>query len=182
MKILLIDNGTKLLTKLQDLIPGSEVTKGWKEIVPSDINNFDLVILSGSSSSSVVWNHQDFENEVQLIKETKKPIIGICFGCELIAYAFGGSLKQITQEHRGIREIEILDIELFKDKKIRVYEHHKWIIDKIPEHFVVLAKSVDGPEAIRHMTLPIYGLQFHPENFVDETEGDELFLTLLSHF
>lgn len=180
MKILLIDNGTSLLAKLEDLIPGAEIVKKWDEEFNAE--EFDMVVLSGSKDSSVVWNHELFQKEINLIQKTKKPLIGICFGCELIAYAFGGKLKELREVHKGIREIEFLSLDLSSEKKVKVYEHHKWIIESLPEPFVVLAQSSEGPELIKHKTLPIYGLQFHPENFTVETSGDEIFRTLLSKF
>ncbi len=182
MKVLLIDNGTSLLDKLQELIPGIEIIKKWNNILDSDLNYFDLVILSGSSNSSVVWQHEDFKDEINLIRSSKVPLIGICFGSELIAYSFGGSLRELTTRHKGIRSINIVDDFGFHKPVISVYENHRWIIDKMPQEFSVLAKSDDGPEAIKHINLPIYGLQFHPENFVDITEGDEFFLGILSKF
>lgn len=62
MRILPIDNGTKLLSELQSLIPGHEITKRWDDVSPSDANNCDLIILSGSNAS-VVWNYSDFKND-----------------------------------------------------------------------------------------------------------------------
>ena len=182
MKILLIDNGTKLLKKLEVLIPGVEVVKKFGNINPWDTDEYDLIVLSGSVGFSVLYNHNKFQKEINLIKSSTKPIIGMCFGCELVAYAFGGELKELSYRDKGIREIHIIDRKLFKKKTIKVYEGHRWVVSKLPPHFKVIAKSDEGIEAIKHETLPIYGFQFHPENFVDEAEGDELFLQLLSSF
>ena len=182
MKVLLVDNGSSLLDKLQSLIPVAEITKKWFEVSAEDACGYDLIVLSGSSTYSIIHDYQYFKGEVELVRNTKTPIIGICFGLELIVRAFGGRLKEIPKQLHGIREIELMNQELFKAPKIKVYENHRFVISKLPENFVILAKSHDGPEVIKHKDLPIYGLQFQPENFVEETEGDELFLKLLSKF
>lgn len=148
------------------------------DISDLNVSEFDFVILSGSRDSSVVWQHDDFQDEISLIRSLQIPLIGICFGCELIAYSFGGTLKELPIRHKGIRSIKITDNNFYSKSEISVYENHRWIIDKMPEGFKVLACSDDGPEAIKHSNRPIYGLQFHPENFVDETEGNEVFLKL----
>jgi GMP synthase (glutamine-hydrolysing) len=127
-----------------------------------------------------LFDHKDFVQEIELIKSTKKPIIGICFGCELIVYAFGGKLKALDQPHSGVREIEVTNKDYSNNDKISVYEHHGYIIDELPIGFSVLAKSPDGPEAIKHDSLPIFGLQFHPENFVHNNDGKEVFTKIFN--
>lgn len=180
MKILLIDNGTTLLNKLKELIPGEEIIRTFDNF-NNDTTDFDLVILSGGSKYQLRDNEEKFQKEIGFIKNTKIPIVGICFGYELIVTAFGGTLKELNENKRGMYEVQVLDNNLGKGI-IRVYESHRWVVDTLPDIFEVLAVSNDGPEIIKHKEKLIYGLQFHPENFVEETEGDELFLKLLSQF
>ena len=181
MKVLLVDNGTTLLRKLCELIPGAETVDLAERFSVSEGNNYDLVILSGSSKEQLVGNESDFKNEIAFIKSSRRPIIGICFGCELIVSAFDGTLRELATPSKGIKEISIVRPGLFDGKTlVSVFENHRWAISALPEHFELLAKSADGPEIIRHKSLPIYGFQFHPENFVDTTEGDWLFLSLFS--
>lgn len=173
MKILLIDNGTTLISKLEKLIPGHEFVHSFEDI-PEDTDSFYLIILSGGSRYTLVGNEDKFSKEIKLVRESVKPIIGICFGYEIITIAFGGKLKELSGEKKGIYEIDVLDKGI-SNRPINVYESHRWVIDELPEVFEVLAISSDGPEIIKHKELPIWGLQFHPENFVDETDGDEVF-------
>lgn len=181
MKILVVDNGTRLLGKLEKLSSLFGTVEKTNKINSLHAEGYDLVILSGSSTSSVLYGHDEYAEEINLIRSGGVPVIGICFGCELIAYAFGGELKELTARHHGIKEIEILSgVFKEKNKKVSIYENHRWIISKVPEEFEVIAMSPEGPEGIRHKSLPLYGLQFHPENFVDETEGDELFGELIA--
>ncbi len=180
MKILLIDNGTTLLNKLRELIPGEEITHTFDNF-DTDTTDFDLVILSGGSKYQLMGNEDKFQKEIDFIKTTKIPIVGICFGYELIAIAFGATLKELSENKKGMYEVQVFD-EVLGKGIVRVYESHRWIVDTLPDIFEVLAVSNDGPEIIKHKEKIIYGLQFHPENFVEETEGDEVFLKLLSQF
>ncbi len=181
MKVLLIDNGTTLLEKLRTLIPGEEFVVRFDNLKMVNTDNFDLIILSGSHDNSIVWDGDKYIDEINFVKNTKKPLIGICFGFELIVKAFGGEINELENKDRGIREIEILNSNIYNKKTIKVYESHRWTVGKLPEFFDILAKSEIGSEIIKHKTLPIYGFQFHPENFVDELEGDEIFIKLFSN-
>jgi GMP synthase (glutamine-hydrolysing) len=176
MSILLIDNGTTLLKKLEQLIPGKEVVHTFQDF-PEDLTGFDLAILSGGSKFQLMGNEEKFSKEIDFIKNSNIPIIGICLGFEIIALAYGAILRELAQNKSEIYEIEIIEEDLSR-RKINVCESHKWVVDTLPDIFEILAISEDGPEIIKHKTKPIYGLQFHPENMVDETEGDELFLRL----
>ncbi|OHA84051.1 MAG: hypothetical protein A2937_02555 [Candidatus Yonathbacteria bacterium RIFCSPLOWO2_01_FULL_47_33b] len=186
MRILLIDNGTTLLAKLQQLIPGEEVVLQPKNIPASEFDDFDLIVLSGSKDLTVMYDSEHFKKETALIQNTQTPIIGICLGCELIVTAFGGTVKRLDERHSGIRKINIVSGNAslgVKDGDVReVYEGHHWIIDETPKDFEVIAVSQDGPEIIRHTTRPIYGFQFHPENLIDQTAGDEMFMNLFTKF
>lgn len=180
MKVLLIDNGTTLLPQLRALIPGGETVRSAETFDPVEAATFDVVILSGSSAIPLHGNEAAYEAELAFVRETTKPLIGICFGAQVIAAAFGASLKEMPQRHKGINEIALVKEgrEVANAAKLRVYENHRWIMESVPEGFVVLARSADGPELIRHSTRPIWGMQFHPEHMVDKAEGDELFLTV----
>jgi GMP synthase-like glutamine amidotransferase len=180
MKILLIDNGTKLINELCALIPGHEYVVRPYEIGDIKSTEFDLIVLSGSSTSSVIFDGASFQNEVSLIRESTTPVIGICFGCELIAHAYGGTLNELSHPHTGIREIQFHGNELTEKERLNVYEHHRWILTGLPNEFEVLATSSDGIEAFRHRERPLYGLQFHPEKCGDDTETHRIFERLVA--
>ncbi len=179
MKILLIDNGTSLLNKLKTLIPGDEVVERFDAFHHADAAAYDLVILSGGSLFSLIGNEDKFAEEYACIRSGSKPIIGICFGFELVLTAFGGSLKKLQVKENGVKEIEIKDPRVYTKPFISVYENHEWGGDFIPETVDVLAVSAQGPEIIKHKEFPIYGMQFHPEHCVDTLEGDEVFFNIV---
>jgi len=182
MKVLLIDNGTTLLNKLEDLIPGQEIVHAWDDLSGVDYADFELIVLSGGSKFEIVGHENRLKDEMKIIKTSETPLVGICFGCELIAEAYGGILGKGKEDHHGIVEVEVLNQnEIFGGRKyLKVYEHHRWLIKTLPENFIALAKSADCFEAIKHKEKPIYGFQFHPEQLVEQTDGDEIFLNLFN--
>ncbi|XKT75449.1 MAG: type 1 glutamine amidotransferase [Patescibacteria group bacterium UBA2103] len=178
MKVFLVDNGTTLLEKLQKLIPGEEEVVCFDSFDSAAAQDADLVVLSGSSIGPLYGNEDKYKEEIEFIKNTDKPIFGICFGCELIVHAFGGTLKKLDEHEHGEVLVSVVDNkELFCGKdSFTAFENHRWGIDVLPEGFSTLAESEHGPEVIVDRKRNMYGIQYHPENQVEEHEADEVFL------
>src|SRR6185369_7629825 len=172
MKILLIDNGTKHLGKLKELLIGNDidVCKLFSKYPPHE--QYDLIVLSGGSQISVSAAPEIFKQEIDLIKNTKTPIIGICQGCEIVAHTFNSELAYLEHRTKRIKKIELLSNLFGLSQQIDVYEAHHFAIKKLGDELVELAKSNDGIEIFRHNNKQILGMQFHPEMFVDRTLGD----------
>lgn len=183
MRVTLINNGTKEPEKLYDLLCGHDVTSLTLEDALRALDiPADLIVLSGSSRFPIAYHPHEVSAEIELIQKTDTPIIGICYGAELLAVAYGGTLRDMGEKTHGVMSIAATaDPELFSGRtSFDAYEAHRWTIDTLPEELVVLAQSETGPEVIRHQTKMQYGFQFHPEKFCDETFGDEVFTTLLA--
>jgi GMP synthase-like glutamine amidotransferase len=72
----------------------------------------------------------------------------------------------MDQKEQGEKVFEILDSDMkekLHENDIKCYEAHWVRMVKVPENFDVLVKSNHGPEMIKHKTLSILGIQFHPE-------------------
>lgn len=113
----------------------------------------------------------------------EKPILGICLGHQAIGEVFGAKLVNLKEVHHGIQskiDITVPDEILFKNvsKQPLVGRYHSWIIsnEKFPDCLEVTARSEEGEiMALRHRTLPIRGMQFHPESILTP-EGKEMML------
>jgi GMP synthase-like glutamine amidotransferase len=107
-----------------------------------------------------------YEHEMQFIRKTDKPIVGICMGFEVISAAYGA---KITKMPKGVNEFKKLNttlkgIKKIKTRKLRQFEAHDWRVKTVPrKHFDVLAKSKTGVEILHHKKRPIIATQFHPE-------------------
>lgn len=178
MKILVVDNGTKYRRQIQRLLNGNKIkVVRYNSINLGLVNQYDLMVLSGGRPFPVVGNEKLYQKEINLIKNFQKPIIGICLGFELIAYAFGAHLEFFHQKEKGIIELEIVAPDpIFKNiPNVKVFENHRWVIKRLPDCLLELAHSKDGIEVFKHKKRLIYGFQFHPEMFVEKTCGDEIF-------
>jgi len=179
--IIVVDNGSKHTKKVLDLLSDQDV----KLVEPGRLNSteitgHELVILSGSRRVPVLWHNRHYKNELELIRRHRGPIIGICLGFELIAHAFGRPLHLLSRRIKGKRTIHATEAGLmyFDGKQqIDVYEAHRFAIRKLGREFEVLAQSRAGVEFARHVSRPIFGMQFHPEN--SGIAGHEIFVRLI---
>ncbi|MBN2008422.1 glutamine-hydrolyzing GMP synthase [candidate division KSB1 bacterium] len=95
------------------------------------------------------------------------PILGICYGLQLITYLLNGSVIRANHREYGHAQLTISsDDSFFKGihSPTRVWMSHGDKVEKLPADFTVLAQTKNSPyAAVRHNSRPIYGLQFHPE-------------------
>lgn len=183
MNILVVDNTTSYLPQLKNLLSKENFSVvPYSDLENTSIEEFDAIILSGGHQFSVEGNQNRFEKEISLIQNTQKPILGICFGFELISYAFGAKLELLQNKETGIINIEVIESDkIFSNiPNFQVYESHRWVVKETPDDLIALARSKDGIEAVKHKSRPIYGVQFHPEMFVEKTCGDEIFFNFLN--
>ncbi|HYB58700.1 MAG TPA: gamma-glutamyl-gamma-aminobutyrate hydrolase family protein, partial [Candidatus Acidoferrales bacterium] len=109
------------------------------------------------------------------------PILGICLGHQLIAEAFGGAVRKGATGGYANVTVEIIepdDILINMKPTIVTWASHADEVARIPNDFVKLARSaICEVEAMKHVSKPIYGVQWHPE--VAHTEAGN---TLLLNF
>ena len=100
----------------------------------------------------------------------KKPILGICLGHQAIAEAFGGKLDLAQRIMHGKTSMaeRLQDTPLLAGipKTHEIMRYHSIVISEMPADFDILSKTTDDHEimAIQHKTLPIFGMQYHPES------------------
>ncbi len=119
---------------------------------------------------------------VELIRAAahkKTPVFGVCFGLQAIGEAFGARVVHAPQPKHGKTSLMTHDSgALFRDVQspIVATRYHSLCLDEdtLPDELVVTARSEDGVvQAISHRTLPVHGVQFHPESVLSE-HGDRI--------
>ena len=184
-KILIIDFGsqvTKLIGRnVRDLGVYAEI------ITPNElkkIKNFHKVkglILSGGPSSVTSKKFQTIPKE---IFEKNLPILGICYGLQLIAKLFGGKIRpsktrrEFGRAYLIKKNVSKLTRNYLKNKKL-VWMSHEDAVVKLPPKFKIIASTKNSKMTIIENTQKkIYGVQFHPE--VTHTEnGKQIFKNFL---
>ena len=184
-KILIIDFGsqvTKLIARrVRDLGVYSEI------ITPEEvkkINDYSLIkgiILSGGPSTVT---KKKFQNIPKNIFKKKIPILGICYGLQLIAKLLGGKIKSAKKKREFgraflIKKNNSLLIKNFFNSNSSVWMSHEDAVVKLPRKFKIIASTKNSKLTIIENTKEkIYGIQFHPE-VTHTNNGKKIFKNFL---
>lgn len=104
----------------------------------------------------------------------KLPVLGVCLGHQSIGAAFGGDIIRAQQQMHGKTSVITTDQQgVFADlpAQFTVNRYHSLVIDRntLPECLTITATSEDGEiQGVRHKTLAVEGVQFHPESILTE--------------
>lgn len=133
--------------------------------------NPDLIFLSNGPGDPA-----DLNSIVEEVKKLvlKKPICGICLGHQLLARAFNGTTEKLKFGHRGSNHPVK---ELSTNKVYITSQNHGYYVKEVPSEFETTHVSVnDGTlEGMRHKTLPIMSVQYHPEASPGPKENNIIF-------
>jgi len=174
MRILIIDNYDSFTFNLQHYLEAeldASVTVVRNDAMSlAEVDAFDSLVLSpgpGLPEQAGITM-----SVIQAFKE-KKRILGVCLGHQAIGQAFGASLENLQMVHHGVSsELHIAKDDYLFDgipNQTPVGRYHSWVINKtsIPDCMEVIATDEMGEiMAIRHKTLDIRGVQFHPESIL----------------
>ena len=170
-KILIIDFGsqvTRLIARrIRDFGVYSEI------ITPEDLEkiinfkNIHGLIFSGGPSTVTKKFFPKIPKRVFFLNI---PILGICYGLQLIAKNFGGRIKSNTKKREYGRTLikkrrnSLLTEHFYKNQKSEVWMSHQDCVTKLPPDFYTVASSNSSKYAIlEHKNKSIFGIQFHPE-------------------
>lgn len=95
------------------------------------------------------------------------PILGICYGAQLMAYSLGGGMEKAKEREYGGRNLELVAQDALLEsvaQSSQCWMSHTYQVSSLPEGFVLLAKTKTCPfAAFGNEQKQLYGLQFHPE-------------------
>ena len=164
-KILVVDFGSQytqlIARRLRELNVYSEVCP-WDEI--PNLDSVDGFVLSGGPESSNIEGNPNISSN---IFETKKPILGICYGMQVLAFQEGGEIQNEGNKEFGYAKINLSNqTSLFinTSDSIDVWMSHGDKVISLPEGYETLASSDNSPiAAYQNLEKNYFGLQFHPE-------------------
>jgi GMP synthase (glutamine-hydrolysing) len=181
-KILIIDFGSQftqlIARRIRELGVFSEIISHKKINNKNIDNNTKGIILSGGPLNVYEIKRYSFDEK---IIQREIPILGICFGHQILSKINGGKVKQSKHREFGLANIlkkrdSLLTKNFFKGKKsIKVWMSHADEVSKLPKNFRVIASSLNSKFAIVEDKLKnFYGVQFHPE--VTHTENGKIII------
>tara|TARA_A100000164_G_scaffold372873_1_gene402841 strand:+ start:3633 stop:5195 length:1563 start_codon:yes stop_codon:yes gene_type:complete len=185
-KIIIIDFGsqvTKLIARrVRELGVYSEIYTIREVIKIKNLTGVKGFILSGGPST-VTKNK--YPNIPKWLFKNKIPILGICYGLQLIAKMCGGTIKSQKKRREFGRAIikkknkSLLIKNFFKSNKSSVWMSHQDAVTSLPKNFKTIASTTNSKfTIIENSERRLYGIQFHPE--ITHTEnGKEIFKNFL---
>jgi len=169
-KVLIIDFGsqvTKLIARrIRDLGVYSEIISSTKINELKEYKNIKGIIFSGGPSTVTKNKFQTVPKE---ILKKNIPILGICYGLQLISKLFGGKIKSSNKKREFGRAIlykkkNSLLTKNFFTSSTDVWMSHEDAVIKMPKNFNVIASTKESKfTVIENVKNKIYGVQFHPE-------------------
>lgn len=150
------------------------------EVVRNDKTSVEEVIADGPSGIMISPGPSDPDHAgicLPLIKaagEAKIPLIGVCLGHQALGQAFGGKVVRAPQPlHGKLSQITHTGTGLFQGipSPYTVTRYHSLIVerDSLPDCLAITAETEDGLiMGLSHKTLPVHGIQYHPESIATE--------------
>jgi GMP synthase (glutamine-hydrolysing) len=136
-----------------------------------------IVLSGGPSSVYAEGAPMPGEDVLDLLRGGKPPILGICYGMNVLNVAFGGEVARGEKKEFGPADVRIQRVDpllAIGGRTTRVWMSHGDRMTKLGPELEALATSDNSPyAAVRHRERPIYGLQFHPE-VTHSVEGKDI--------
>lgn len=166
MEVLVINCGSKKTPYILEMLHEQELHLLNKEDDYSvALKTADAVIISGAPIMVSEPENKKWVQSFSWIRDFEKPILGICFGHQVLGMQYGASAFY-CEEDRDAQQIEVVKKHvLFEDlpHPFAMDEDHCEAID-LPLGFERLGKSkIANNEAMAHVSKPFLGVQFHPE-------------------
>lgn len=183
-RTLVIDNLSPFTPNILDCLNKLQANYICRKYFEMDISNnsnniqFDKAILSGRQRNSKEINVIN-SKIIKYCFEYDIPILGICYGAEIMALTLGGAICRMDSGIHGTISVTISrpNLLIHDKESVSVYESHKYCVSRLPQEFDSLASSnYCKHEFFSHRKKKIFGTQFHPEK-----SGNDGF-TLLSNF
>lgn len=170
--ILILDYGSQytllIARRFRELGIYAEIIDGIAQQPPKDFH-FHGIVLSGGPDSV---NEHGARELPAWVLDSDRPVLGICYGMQLLAQAFGGELRSGHSREYGKAELSMTKrsdapwLEAFSElpQTQTVWMSHGDDVVNLPEDFAVVGRT-DGNvvAAVVHTKRPLIGLQFHPE-------------------
>lgn len=134
---------------------------------PENLQNIgqpNAIILSGGPSSTSDADAPDIDFEC--LKNYEVPVLGVCYGMQLLNIKFGGTVKASNHREYGqasLFPVEITGLYASISAESQVWMSHSDTVDQLGENCTVIAKNQHGTPVSLQWGKRFFGIQFHPE-------------------
>jgi len=181
MRLLILDNYDSFTFNLVHLV--EKVSEIIVDVVKNDqislkeVNQYDKILLSPGPG---IPSQAGIMPELLSTYKSSKSILGICLGLQAIGETFGASLMNLNTVYHGlampIRIVEKDSIFNNCPSSFKAGRYHSWVIDSKnfpPELTITAGDDTNLIMAVKHKTLDVRGVQFHPESILTP-EGEQI--------
>lgn len=177
----------------------------YEKVTPKFLDELGIkaICVSGSSTELPNYSPEEMAGMRQIFETVTRPTIGFCGGHQMMSEMFGVDVKPINEEETGTmvgggwrnrtHELGMTPVHVTQDHplfaglghEMKMFQAHYWEVKSLPAGFKAYASSDITPiQFMAHESKPLFGTQFHPEEWDDEhTDGRVLlenFFNLIS--
>jgi anthranilate synthase/aminodeoxychorismate synthase-like glutamine amidotransferase len=169
VKVLVVDHHDSYTWNLVHLVAG--VTGALPDVrehdEPVDLAGYTHVVLSPGPG------HPSEPTDFALgraVFEAGLPVLGVCLGMQALVTAYGGTVAAVEPAHGEVAHVHHDGTGLFAGlpQGFAAVRYHSLAATVVPDELVVTATAEDVVMGVRHRTLPLAGVQFHPESILSE--------------
>lgn len=179
--MLLVDNGSVFTKNLLEFLSSRGISHKalvFDRVSAGDIADSDSFILSGRRQNNQQMNALNSKIINHAISE-RKPLLGICYGAEILALTTGGTIRRMGSLQKGEGSVTVVRENPLCSGIMHVYQSHSYEISRLGSLLVQVARSDRcNYEIVRYQDRSIFGTQFHPEMTSDGLSMIERFAAL----
>jgi anthranilate synthase/aminodeoxychorismate synthase-like glutamine amidotransferase len=148
------------------------------EVSASDVLGFTHVVLSPGPGHP--GDPADFAVGGEVLRRASRPVLGVCLGLQGLVTTYGGEVGRVEPAHGEVASIEHDGRGVFAGlpSPMTAVRYHSLAAVAVPSALEVTATAGGVVMGVRHRTLPLEGVQFHPESILSE-HGDRLVANFL---
>ena len=171
VRVVFVENDDSFSFNVVDLLPpGVELVRG--TAAERAVTGADVVVIGPGPTDP---HRAGLVTLVRQVLDAKTPLLGICLGHQALGLACGATLQRSTPAHGKVARMRVEGSRFFPAGEHQVMRYHSLSLSTVPSPLRVTGRLDDGTVmAVEHESLPVLGLQFHPDSYA--TTGGRGFL------
>ncbi len=139
------------------------------EVTAAEVLEHEYVVLSPGPGRPD--EPHDFAVGGEVLRAGTRPVLGVCLGMQGLVTAYGGVVDRVEPAHGELTSVTHDGLGVFAGlpQDFKAVRYHSLAALVVPDDLVVTARGDDGTVmGVRHVSLPLEGVQFHPESVLSE--------------